>query len=110
MKLEKFAVPIPTLSDDDIRRCRQIALQRRDVVSEIATAVSAETGIGKALIYGKSRRQSIVHARQLVMYIAHERGISEPLIGLAMNRDPSTVHHGIKAEKARRVGMAKAPE
>ena len=102
MKLDKFAVPVPTLSDEDIRRCRQIALQRRDVVNEIAIAVSAETGIPKAMIYGKSRRRNVAEARQLVMYIAHLRGLSTTLIGMCLDRDHTTVMHGIKAEKARR--------
>lgn len=102
MKMEKLQVPSPALSDDDIRRCREIALQRRDVVHEIAVAVAAETGVPVRAIYGRRRTTQISEARQLVMYIARKRGLTIPVIAMALDRDTATVQHGINAEKARR--------
>lgn len=102
MKMEKLSLPPVLLSAEDIKRCRSIALQKRDFVCEIATAVAAETGVPVRAIYGNSRKRQVAEARQLVMYIAVEHGISTNIVGYALNRDHTTVIHGHRAEKARR--------
>ena len=90
------------LSPADIIQCRAINMRHRDSVREISFAVAAETTIPMAAIYGPSKLRYVVQARQLVMYLAHKSGISYPVIGRALNRDHTTIMHGVKAEKIRR--------
>jgi chromosomal replication initiation ATPase DnaA len=82
---------------------KAIALPRIGSVAAIVREVSDATGIAAADIYGKSRMADIVRARQMVMYIArHNTKMSMQQIGKALNRDHSTVSHGVRAEAARR--------
>jgi chromosomal replication initiation ATPase DnaA len=91
------------LTGEDMARCREIVGTGSAVVLSIADLVSEETGIRLAEIYGHSRVPKVVMARQLVMYICYERhGLSYPAIGHALNRDHSTVLHGVRAERIRR--------
>lgn len=101
MKMDQFK-PDPILSIEDVKRCREIALQGRGMVNKIAEAVAAETGVGIREIYGKRRTKRVVEARQLVMFIATQHGLTTHQIGGALNRDHSTVSHAVAAEKRRR--------
>ena len=94
------------LSDEDLRRCRSISMRHNDRVKEIALAVSAETAIPISAIYGPRKLQEIVAARNLVMYLAHKEGVSQRAISTALNRDHTTIGHGIKAEQKRRGEIA----
>lgn len=91
-----------TLSNEDLARCRAINMRYNDRIKQIALAVSAETAIPMSAIYGPRRRQDIVHARWLVMYLAYCEGMSYQVIGAAMNRDHTSVIHGVKQEQKRR--------
>jgi len=90
------------LSPADLIQCRAINMRYRDRVKEIALAVSAATSVPISAIYGPRKPAGFVRARQLVMYLAHKEGLSQPAIGDALNRDHTTVHYGIKAEMKRR--------
>jgi hypothetical protein len=105
MKAEKFYRPAPVLTPQDLARCRSISGQHHSIVHEVVVSVSAETGVGIRDIYGNRRGQMIAHARQLAMYIAARGGVSIAAIGRALNRDHSTVSHGIKAEERRRQSL-----
>jgi len=89
------------LSPADLARCEEIA-NGPALVHSIVDAVALRTGFTGAEIMGARRWASLAAARQLVYFIANERGVNTPQIALAMNRDTSTVIHGIKAEQARR--------
>ncbi len=91
-----------TLSPGDLARCREINLRHRDRVKEIALAVCAETSVPMSSLYGPGRRIDVVRARWLVMYLAYQDGLTMQAIGDAMNRDHSSVLHGIRKERERR--------
>lgn len=52
-------------------------------------------------VLGKCKTKPIAHLRQEIMSLAAEAGYSTPEIGRALNRDHSTVVHGIKAHRKR---------
>lgn len=89
------------LSDADLERCRAINMRHRDRVKAIALAVSAETSIPISAIYGRSRVSEVVQARWMVMRLAAQEGLSTVAIGLALNRDHTTVIHALKMERQR---------
>ena len=91
-----------TLSNEDIKRCRAIALRYNGQVKEIASAVCAEAHIPVSAVYGASRLPPIVAARQLIMYLARKEGLTLDVIGKAMNKDHTTVMEAVKREEARR--------
>ena len=94
------------LSPEDLLHCRAINMRHNDRVKEIALAVSAETSIPLSAIYGPRKLREIVAARNLVMYLAYRDGLSQQVIAIALNRDHTTVGHGIKAERKRRGELA----
>jgi chromosomal replication initiation ATPase DnaA len=98
-----------TLSDEDLKRCRVIALGNRDLIHSIALQVSKKCDVPLQAIYGKSVAKPIVAARHLVMYLAHMAGLSYPAIGKAMKRDHTTVMDAVKREKARRALESETP-
>lgn len=83
----------------------QNALQRHQLVMQIAERVAAEAGIDASAIIGKSREQFISELRQRVMYDASMAGIGLNAIGRSLGgRDHSTVAHGVKAHTERMKG------
>ena len=91
------------LTSADMDRAEQIRrLAPVNEVSAIAEAVALLIGLTVDDIMGRRRGQPAVEARQLVMYVAWRRGFSKCAIGRAMDRDHSTVVHGIRAEAERR--------
>lgn len=90
------------LSADDLARCAQISPRRSTPMPEIVREVSAATGISTAEIYGRSRIGKIAQARQIVMYLCREKGMTLTQIGNLLHRDHTTVMAGIEAEKRRR--------
>lgn len=90
------------LSAEDIKALRSIAVQDAGIVADIVRAVSFETGIKAQAIYSPARHQKVVRARQIVMYIAHRKGLGFSCIARALNRDHSTVIYGVRAEAKRR--------
>jgi hypothetical protein len=105
MKAETFYRPAPVLTPQDLARCRSISGKHHSIVHDVVVSVAAETGVGVRDIYGNRRGQAIAHARQLAMYIAARGGVSMSAIGRALNRDHTTVSHGIKAEEKRRQSL-----
>ena len=96
-----------TLSTEDMRRAESIAHPVRPV-RDIAIEVALATGIPLVSILGPLRgKKNVTLARQLIYFIAHQKGISDPAIGRAMGRDHTTVRFGRLAEQARR-DVAKA--
>ncbi len=90
------------LTPADLDRCRKIRDGAVGPVMLIAEEVAAATGVPVRAILGRRRDAKTVEARQLVMFLARRHGMSFPAIGYALNRDHSTVKHGVAAEAARR--------
>lgn len=93
-----------TLTPDEIKRLRAIAMPGRDAIREIVDAVSEATGFKASDIYSTRRGSpSLAVIRQAVMFHAHEQGLSYAVIGACLGgRDHSTIKHGVDAEKRRR--------
>jgi chromosomal replication initiation ATPase DnaA len=90
------------LSPQDLARCEDIAALGAGKVKPIVDAVAEATGIQARFLYGHGRTARVAEARQLIYYLAHKKGINYSAIGRAMNRDHTTVIHGIRAEEMRR--------
>lgn len=93
------------LSNADLVRCASLLAGKTGVVADIVRAVSSETGIPARKIYSRDRSQRVSEARWIVMFAAHGRGMSSVQIGWALNRDSSTVRHGIRMEEKRRAAL-----
>lgn len=92
-----------TLSPDDIKRCREISTGNRKLIMAIVKLVSKHTGIPVPYIMGVRKSRSVAHARWLAFYLAHDvQGFTLEEIGKAMNRDHTTVLHGVRMERERR--------
>lgn len=74
----------------------------KSVVNSIAARVAKGTGIPFIAIMGHTHAQPAAQARHLVMYEARQRGLTYSAIGWAMNRDHTSVMHGVRREAARR--------
>lgn len=89
----------------DLAELARIEGKRRIVcphIIAIVDRVAQDAGVSSAAIMGGGRMQPVAHARQRVFYLAREAGFSLMHIARAMGRDHATVHHGIRAEMARR--------
>lgn len=75
-------------------------------IMEQALAVAAErSGLTVAQITGGRKSSEIAKVRQCVMYATQRAGLSLPQIGRALNRDHTTVLHGVrKVRRARGAG------
>lgn len=93
------------LSPEAFRACLKLATPNEARVDAIVRAVSEATGISRIAIYSQSRRREIAHARQIVMHEAHKQGLSVNQIARALNRDHTTILHGIRAEETRRAAL-----
>lgn len=92
-----------SLSNEDIKRCREIALGNRDRILDVLRAVSEQTGIPVTAILSARRERAISQARGLVCYIAHvEQGHSQVAVGRALRIDHTSVCHAVKMERKRR--------
>jgi chromosomal replication initiation ATPase DnaA len=94
--------PFGNLSPEDLRRCREVALLHHTEIRKIVDAIGAACDVPVAHILSRRKTMKIAMARQLAMYVAVKAGHSRTMIGIAMNRDQSTVTHGYEAEKRRR--------
>lgn len=94
--LRIYHVPIRPEAGGGSRR------QPAEHMGRIIEYVTRRTGIKRADIMSSSRVPAHVAARHLAMWIAARRfGYSTPAIGLAINRDHSSVVYGIaKVERA----------
>lgn len=92
------------LSEDDRARCAAISKRIPGEIARIVRAVCDETGVRPAEIYAPTRGlDHVAQARQLIMFIADQRGFSTTKISRALRRHHTTVIHGVRAEKIRRV-------
>lgn len=81
----------------EARQLRMALLPDADLVRAIVRIVAGEFGVPEAAIYSDSRRAEFATARQVVMWMAHRRGLGVAAIGRALGRDHSTVSHGVAA-------------
>jgi len=95
-----------TLTEDDIRRCREISIGNRELIMDIVRAVSEQTDIPVAYIQGKSMKRDITLARWLICYLAVEAGFSLAAIGRVLRKDHASVRHGVQKERERRAASA----
>lgn len=63
----------------------------RLTTKDICHLVAAHTGVSVEDIKSLSRKRKVARARQAVLYIARQQGMSYPVIGARMGRDHSTV-------------------
>ena len=92
----------PILTAADLARCEAISPRRKTPMAEIVRAVSEATGIKTTDIYGHGRTEDVAQARQIVMHACAQHGMKATVIAKLLDRDISTVLHGIRAEKERR--------
>lgn len=78
-------------------------------VTGIARRIAEGTGISYDAIMGRPRDAVVSEARQVVMFEAHEAGISYSAIGRALGRNHATVISGVKREAERRGIAPEAP-
>ncbi len=91
-----------TLTPDDIRQARAIALDGIDRTKTIIQAVAEASGIPAKTITSQRRNIATSRARHLVMFIANREGIADTAIAIALGVDRSTVAKGVAAEAERR--------
>jgi chromosomal replication initiator protein len=89
--------PSKTETDGEMNNDRRVIS-----IPEVQTAVARVFHLSRAELLSRSRRQHIAHARQIAMYLSREltgrparrgSGTSFPRIGMAFNRDHSSVIH-----------------
>jgi chromosomal replication initiator protein len=87
------------LAKDVIRRNASTAIRKNISIEQIQTTVSEHFGITEEMMRGKTRKQEIVIARQVAMYLCRElTKFALKTIGLYFNgRDHSTVIHAHKS-------------
>lgn len=56
-----------------------------------------EAGYSEEVLLGEWRWQPLVHARWAVMIAMRRRGVSFPRIGAKLNREHTTVQHGVQS-------------
>ena len=70
-------------------------------MGEMAAEVAAATGVSVEALLGQSRVGEIAQARQALMHRAHAAGRGLSQIGRWLDRDHSTVLHGVRAHEKR---------
>lgn len=85
-----------TLSPDQIRLARSIAMPGRDIVAAIVAELARTTETPEAEIRTPRSRAS-ARLRQMAMCLARQAGLSQPVIAACFGVDCSTVHHAEKA-------------
>lgn len=101
MTVERF------MTGEDLRRAREILnMKERKSIAQIVHEVAESCGLTWEQIVRNARHRDVVQARQMAMYIAYREGFSTPQIGAVLNRDHTTILHGIKKERARRATNA----
>lgn len=71
-------------------------MTRPPTVADVLARVCKVSGIAARHIIGPMRTSQIGFARKAVYYLAHEEtGKGYSIIGRALNRDQSTVRHGV---------------
>ena len=73
---------------------------RRGHVRSLVAEASKHTGCTVDEILGYSRKRQIARARQWVMWRARKDGLTYGQIAHALNRDHTTIIHGVKTIEA----------
>ncbi|RJL18647.1 helix-turn-helix domain-containing protein [Paracoccus siganidrum] len=81
----------------------------RATVKAIVQELAAATGVTADQITGKSRKAEIVRVRQIVCFIARQKGMTYQQIGRVLNRDHTTIVAAVKREAARRHSTIHSP-
>ena len=77
---------------------KTVELPKLPKVAEVAKATSVVMDVPLSDIYGVGRTQRFVHARWVISYIARRSLLkSYPAIGNCINRDHTTVLHGVQS-------------
>lgn len=87
---------INRISEEEARVVLEGSLAKRTAVRVIAQQVALDTGIPINQILSRERRHVVARARHLVMYRAHKAGHSLSHIGRCLDRDHTSVIHGIR--------------
>ena len=93
-----------TLSEADIRRCREIAQGKNDLIMDIVKAVAEHVDIPVKAILSDAKTRPLVQARWLICYIAHvDHGHGLAAIARVLKyKDHTGVHYGVQQEIERR--------
>jgi chromosomal replication initiation ATPase DnaA len=67
-----------------------------EAIAEVVAYVEYLTGVSRGRILSRSRDRNTARARQMVMWKARQKGYSLTAIGRALNRDHTSVLHGIR--------------
>lgn len=82
-----------------------LRVSMKDICTEIASLYC----VSEKDLQGPSRTKAISLARQHAMYLmAEQKHLSFPMIGKFLNRDHTTILHGVKAHKARVEALSQA--
>ena len=90
------------LSKEDADRALSIAKGESGRVRDIVREVAALSSVPVAMILSENRTAQVVLARDLVCFVAHNRGHSDSAIGRAIGRDHTSVGTARRREEARR--------
>lgn len=71
----------------------------RPTIRDIIERVSFSNGLTVDEITGPAKQRRFVQPRQAVMSLAAQAGFPLAMIGRALNRDHTTVMHGIRAHR-----------
>lgn len=71
-------------------------------IQQVIEDVALKYDVSCESILGEGRTQEVVEARQEVMWVLRARGLNYCAIGRRLNRDRTTVVHGIKAFEKRK--------
>lgn len=69
---------------------------------DVVEAVASNAGITREQLLGRNRGREFVRPRQdLMRILRHDYGMPYPQIGRLLDRDHTTIIHGVKASEAR---------
>lgn len=88
-----------------IKKPRDRHVEKPHIFQGCLGLVESQTNVRRDLILSADKRKGIALARQRLMAVCSENGMTQSDIGRAMDRHPSTVQEGIKAHKARQGAM-----
>lgn len=67
-----------------------------DITDNVISAVAEYYGISREMLLSRSRSMPLVRQRQVAMSIARDFGCSLPSIALVLDKDHTTVLHGVR--------------
>lgn len=104
MKIDPIHLPALTPEDiDRISGCdRRGQAEASRIVMKLIAEAASHSGVSEAEIRSTSRIRKLVRLRQIVMFRAHEMGLSLTQIARALRMDHTTVLHGIRREREAR--------